>query len=113
MDNSRPSASRRLNGRKGWERIASRMSSATIFSFRGVDDLLAGATESGDREDYRVQLLEIPEFGEIKADRGGIVQAAGLHTLDEPRQPLIHRRFRRWSRLQQHLDGEGCFLDAR
>src|SRR5262249_12725382 len=49
----------------------------------------------------------------VKPDRRRTLQPASLDALDEPGQPPIHCVLRVRSGLEQHLDSEGGFLDAR
>src|SRR5207248_6831062 len=52
--------------------------------------LRARPPEGGNRKDYRIELLKIPQLGEVKANRRRPEQAARLHSLDEPFQAPIH-----------------------
>src|SRR5262249_29169258 len=51
--------------------------------------LAARATQRRHGEDYGIQAFEIPQFGEIKADRGGIHESTGFDGGDEPGEAAL------------------------
>src|SRR4051812_41051115 len=91
-NSSEPSAILRWKGTNGCLRTASRRALSSIGITRTrLIVLAAGSTQGRHGEYYRIQLLEIPEAGEVKANRRRVLQATGFHLLDEPGQSAIHR----------------------
>src|SRR5260370_7409786 len=58
-----------------------------------VIETFPGASESGHGEDYRIELLKIPQLGEIKTNRRRPMQAALFYLLDDPGNAVIQGRF--------------------
>src|SRR5207245_6652989 len=73
----------------------------------------AGAAQGGNGEDYRIELLKIPQFRKVKTDRRRLKQAANFHLLDEPSKALIHGRLSLAAAVEQDFHGEGRLFHAR
>src|SRR5579875_555409 len=63
-------------------------------------------------ENDRIQLLEVPQLGEIKADRRRLRQSSCFNTFDQPGQAALDSRFRCWASVEQHFHSQGGFLNA-
>src|SRR5687767_4393439 len=73
-----------------------------------------GSAQGRDGERQRIELLIIPQLGEVKTYRSRIPVLPPLHPLDEPSQAFFDGRleFRLAGRGEESFDGEGGFFDG-
>ena len=79
-----------------------------------------GSAEGRDGERQRIELLIIPQLGEVKTNRGRLPVLAGLHPIEEPVQAFLGGRdlgTGDWglgavAGGEEGLDGEGGFFDG-
>src|SRR5262245_40541144 len=87
------------------------MGRCSSFSRSGLN----GPAQRACDENYRIELFEIPEFGEVKSDWGRSYKTAVFASLDQPSNSALESFLRSGdlAAANQGVNREGGFFDAR